>query len=279
MERHSFVGTGALFNFNPAKDYYCGVVSAHIAQLMFPLPAAPLIHTLLETLGIVLALGYYQRLRAKAHDPISDASRMNLLIAATFGAFAGSRLLGGLEAPSLFFGGGGAAGWLYYFQAKTIVGGLLGGLWAVEITKWILGVKHRSGDVYVYPLLLAMILGRVGCLAMGVGEPTYGLPTDAWLGIDLGDGMPRHATALYEIVFLGLLWCGLHWLQYSRTLRPGRLFMLFLSSYLAYRFLIGFLQPRTLVAGLGMIQWACLLGLAWYVVDEYSGAAAGAEEA
>jgi hypothetical protein len=54
-----------------------------------------------------------------------------------------------------------------------------------------------------------------------------------------------------------------------RQLRAGRLFMLFLSGYLCYRFLIGFLQPRTLVAGLGMIQWACLAGLSWYGIDEY----------
>lgn len=245
---------------------------------MFPLPGAPLIHTILETLGIILALGYYQRIRNRSADPISDAARMNLLIAATFGAFLGSRLLGALEAPALFFGGGGAAGWLYYLTAKTIVGGLLGGLWAVEITKRIMGVKSRSGDVYVYPLLLAMIMGRIGCLTMGVGEPTYGLPTDSWLGIDLGDGILRHATAGYEIFFLAVFWLFLRWLAANQALRPGRLFMLFLSGYLAYRFLIGFLQPRTLVGGLGMIQWACLLGLAWYVVDEYSGAAAGAEE-
>lgn len=246
---------------------------------MFPLPAAPLIHTILETLGIVFALGYYQQLRAKTVDPISDSHRMSLLIAATFGAFAGSRLLGGLEAPSLFFGGGGAAGWLYYVQAKTIVGGLLGGLWAVELAKRILGVRHRSGDVYVYPLILAMMMGRVGCLAMGVGEPTYGLPTGYWLGVDLGDGIPRHATALYEIIFLGFFWLLLRWVSKNHDLRPGRLFMLFLCGYLFYRFFIGFLQPQTLVGGLGMIQWACLLGLGWYVVDEYWGAAAGAKEA
>ncbi|WP_020569312.1 prolipoprotein diacylglyceryl transferase family protein [Neolewinella persica] len=237
---------------------------------MFPLPAAPLIHTVLETLGIVIALGYYQRLRANIEDPISDAHRMSLLIAATFGAFAGSRLLGGLESPSLFWGGGGAAGWLYYLQAKTIVGGLLGGLWAVESTKYILGIKSRSGDVYVYPLLLAMIIGRVGCLAMGVDEPTFGLPTASWLGIDLGDGLHRHATALYEIIFLGIFWLVLRWLAVHRQLRSGRLFMLFLSGYLSYRFLIGFLQPRTLVGGLGMIQWACLSGLVWYLIDEWA---------
>jgi prolipoprotein diacylglyceryltransferase len=236
---------------------------------MYPIPAAPLFHFVLETLGIVIALSYYARLRKEYHDPISDDHRLSLLIAATFGAFLGSRLLGSLEGPGLFFGGGGEIGWLYYFQAKTIVGGLLGGLFAVEGTKKIIGLRQRSGDVYVYPLILAMIIGRLGCLAMGVGEPTYGIPTDSFLGIDLGDGVPRHATALYEIVFLALLWLLLRWLSARLSLRSGRLFMLFLSSYLLYRFLIGFIQPQIPLAGLGAIQWGCLLGVGWYALDEF----------
>jgi len=238
---------------------------------MYPISGAPLIHIILETVGIVVALAYYGRLRKETLDAISDDHRLTLLIAATFGAFFGSRLLGSLESPELFFGGGGAIGWLYYFQSKTIVGGLLGGLFSVEAAKRMIGVQQRSGDVYVYPLILAMMIGRVGCLAMGVGEPTYGVPTDFFLGIDLGDGIPRHATALYEIVFLGLLWLTLRWVSARFELRPGRLFMLFLSSYLLYRFLIGFLQPQIPLAGLGAIQWGCLVGLVWYVVDERRG--------
>jgi len=235
---------------------------------MHPIPGAPVIHFLLETLGIILALTYYARLRKEKPDPINDDHRLTLLIAATFGAVLGSRLLGGLESPQIFLTGGGQTGWLYYFQAKTIVGGLLGGLWSIEITKKVKGIRHRSGDVYAYPLIMAMMIGRVGCLAMGVGEPTFGVPTDSFLGVDLGDGIPRHATAGYEIVFLGGLWLALRWVSGRFALRPGRLFMLFLSSYLVYRFLVGLIQPVELIFGLGAIQWACLVGLVWYVLDE-----------
>jgi len=235
---------------------------------MHPIPGAPIIHFLLETVGIILALTYYANLRKSHHDPISTDHRLSLLIVATFGAVVGSRLLGGLESPRIFLTGGGQYGWLYYLQAKTIVGGLLGGLWAIEITKKLKGIRHRSGDVYTFPLILAMMIGRVGCLAMGVGEPTFGIPTNSFLGVDLGDGIPRHATAGYGIVFLGALWLVLRWIDGRFALRPGRLFMMFLSSYLGYRFLIGFIQPLELIAGLGAIQWACLLGLAWYVADE-----------
>ena len=230
-------------------------------------PGAPLIHFAAETIGILLALRYYYRLREVRADPVSDDHRLTLLIAATFGALLGSRLLGGFESPEVFLSGGGEAGWLYYVRAKTIVGGLLGGLWSVELTKWAINVTRRTGDVYVYPLLLAMIIGRLGCLAMGVGEPTFGLPTELWVGIDLGDGVRRHATALYEIIFLSLLWWALRWLDRRRSLRPGQLFAALMVSYLSYRFVIGFIQPRELVGYLGAIQWACLLGLVWYTYD------------
>ena len=176
---------------------------------MFPVPAAPLLHLLLETLGVIVAMAYYRHLRRAAPDPISDDRRFHLLIAAAAGAFIGSRLIGALEQPAYFLSGGGPAGLLYYFQSKTIVGGLLGGLFAVEATKRFVGIHHRSGDLYVYPLIVAMIIGRVGCFLMGVGEPTFGIPTTAITGLDLGDGMLRHPTALYEIaLLLTFLWRG-----------------------------------------------------------------------
>lgn len=238
---------------------------------MFPIPDAALLHIILETTGVTLGYGLYQRLRSTRPDHLPDAQRLSLLIAAIFGALLGSRLLGGLEDPARFFSGGGELGWQYYFRAKTIVGGLLGGLAAVEITKRWLGIRQRSGDLYVYPLLLAMVIGRVGCFLMGVGEPTYGLPTTAWVGIDLGDGIPRHPTALYEIVFLLSSGLALWLIQRNWPLRSGRLFMLFMTSYLVYRFLIGFWQPGNPLLGLAAIQWACLLGLLWYVIDERNG--------
>ena len=229
-------------------------------------PGAPVIHLVLETTGVLVGLALYRRQRAARADAVSDDHRISLLIAATAGALLGSRILGGLEDPARFFGG---AGWLYYLQSKTIVGGLLGGLGAVEIAKRWLGVRRRTGDVYVLPLIVAMILGRFGCLAMGTGEPTYGLPTDSWVGIDLGDGVRRHATALYEILFLAAAALVHGWGQRSRVggTVPGRPFANFLIAYLIYRLLVGFLQPQIPLLGLGAIQWACVLGLLWYLYD------------
>ena len=236
---------------------------------MFPVPHAPLLHLIFEGLGIIVAIILYDRLRAGGADEVPDTHRQYLLVAAAFGAFFGSRLLGGLEQPALFWTGGGPRGIVYYFSSKTIVGGLLGGLLAVELTKRLVGQTRRTGDVYVFPLVAATLLGRVGCFLMGVGEPTHGVPTDSWVGIDLGDGVPRHATALYEIALLLLLAMGLWWLPRRVTLRPGRLFMLYLTAYLLYRLIVGFWQPAVRFASLGVIQWACVAGLCWYLVEHY----------
>lgn len=46
-------------------------------------------------------------------------------------------------------------------------GGILGRLLAVEGTKRALGVRRRTGGVYVFPLVAGMAIGRVGCFLSG----------------------------------------------------------------------------------------------------------------
>ncbi len=235
---------------------------------MLPLPIASLLHFFLEALAALLAFRYFLYLRKQGSDQIEEQNRMYIIIAAAFGALLGSRLLGSLEVPSLFFNGGGSIGILYYWRSKTIVGALLGGLWSVELAKRLMGEKKRSGDLFVYPLLLAMIIGRVGCFLMGVHEATHGILTDSFLGMDLGDGLKRHPTALYEIFFLAILWFFLRQWEQSKDRKPGLLFMLFMVVYLSYRLLVGFIQPKVeILLGLGAIQLACLLGLTYYFFE------------
>jgi len=169
------------------------------------------LHVLFETLGFFLGFRYFLYLRKGRPDPIKDGNRVWIIIGATFGAFLFSRLLGALENPPSLLQSQHPL--LYLYANKTIVGGLLGGLLFVEGTKKLLGETQSSGDLFTYPLILAMIIGRIGCFTSGLGEETYGLPTSSFLGIDLGDGLPRHPVTLYEIVFLGLLWLGLVMLE------------------------------------------------------------------
>jgi phosphatidylglycerol---prolipoprotein diacylglyceryl transferase len=220
------------------------------------------LHALLEFLAFVIAFRYYVILRRKTNDLIPAMNRIWILIGATAGALVFSRLIASLESPSRFFSGDEPI--TYYIGNKTIIGGLLGGLVGVEVVKKWIGEKTSSGDLFTYPLILGIIIGRLGCFSMGVHEETYGNPTEGIFGIDLGDGIPRHATVLYEVIFLILLWITLVRLENIYELENGTRFKFFMVSLLVFRCAIEFLRPGERWMGLTTIQWCCILGLAYY---------------
>lgn len=221
------------------------------------------LHGILEALGIFLAFRYYLVLRRRAGDSIKPENRIWIIIAATMGAVLGSRVIGALENVPEWMAS--ADKLKYFWGNKTLVGGLLGGLFAVELVKAIIGEKQRSGDLFVYPLLFGMIIGRLGCFSSGIYEQTYGIPSNIAWALDLGDGIFRHPVVLYEIAFLILLWFGIAWTRNRFLLAPGAAFKLFMISYLAFRFLLDFVKPGWRCAfGLGTIQWSCLFGLLYY---------------
>jgi phosphatidylglycerol:prolipoprotein diacylglycerol transferase len=122
------------------------------------------------------------------------------------------------------------------------------------------GIRVRTGDLFVVPLCLGIAIGRIGCFMAGLTDDTYGTPTRLPWGIDFGDGIPRHPTQVYEIIFLLLL--GLALSCYNRRPHPqGATFRLFLAAYLGWRLLIDLVKPQPLVYGLSLIQWACVAGL------------------
>jgi phosphatidylglycerol:prolipoprotein diacylglycerol transferase len=212
---------------------------------------------LFETLAYVGGFLTYRAQRRHQGDFLSEEQRWIVIAAAAVGALAGSRALGLLEqAPrtglhwSLLMAPGG----------KTIVGGLLGGWLAVEIAKRAAGVRRRTGDLFAIPLCVGIAIGRIGCFLAGLADDTYGSPTKRPWGMDFGDGVRRHPTQLYEILFLVLL-AALLWEYQNRPHRNGRVFRLFMASYLGWRLLIDFWKPQPLVAGMNWIQWACVAGL------------------
>src|SRR5258706_9778695 len=110
-----------------------------------------------------------------------------------------------------------------------------------------------------------MIIGRIGCLSMGVYEETYGTVTDLPWGMNLGDGELRHPVALYEIFFLVILWFIFSRIKKNAHLNEGSLFKLFMIAYILFRFLLDFIKPHyTFSIGLSTIQLTCLLGLIYY---------------
>jgi prolipoprotein diacylglyceryltransferase len=144
------------------------------------------------------------------------------------------------------------------------MGGLFGGLLGVEIAKKIIGEKTSSGDLFTFPIIVGVAIGRVGCLLMGVKEFTYGTETSFFTGMDLGDGLKRHPISLYEIIFLILLFLVLKKIK-KLSLENGELFKFFMISYFGFMFIIEFLKPNVFYTmGLSSIQWLCIICFIYY---------------
>ena len=217
----------------------------------------PGLHPVFEALAYAVGFAIYRRSRRRSGDFLPEDHRWLVIAAASIGALLGSRLLGLLEEipmtqltwRNVLLPGG-----------KTIVGGLLGGWVAVEIAKRLKHIHSRTGDLFAVPLCLGIAIGRIGCFLAGLADDTFGTPTSLPWGVDFGDGIPRHPTQLYEILFLIFLALALN--RYDRHPHPqGSTFRLSLAAYLAWRVLIDFIKPQPVHYGLNLIQWACIGGL------------------
>ena len=220
-------------------------------------------HIVLETIGFIAGYRYFVFLRKKQGDIIENENRIWILIGATFGALLGSRLIGGLENPIEMFASKNVL--IYFYENKTIVGGLLGGLFGVELVKKIIGERQKSGDLFTYPIILGMMIGRIGCFSMGIYEETYGTITRLPWAMNLGDSVLRHPVALYEILFLGCTWIFLIIIENKIAFAPGAKFKVFMILYLFFRLMLDFIKPHfTFSFGLSSIQLICIAGLIYY---------------
>ncbi len=221
------------------------------------------LHWLLEYLAFFMAYRYYQRLKQRHDDGIASTNRLSIILGAAIGALLGSRIVGFLEQP---IWPQNAMDFLTLTQVKTIMGGLFGGLIGVEIAKKIINERRSSGNLMTLPIILGIFIGRIGCFLSGTKEFTYGKPTSFFMGMDLGDGLLRHPTALYELLFLIPLFFILQALwKWPWAQRQGNLFKLFMLSYFSFRFFIEFLKPNAFfILGLSSIQWLCILCWIYY---------------
>ena len=220
------------------------------------------IHLILEYLAFFIAFRYYVVLRRKSNDPISSGNRLSIILGAALGALIGSRVIGFLENPLLSLS---QENLIQILNAKTIIGGLFGGLLGVEIAKKRIGETQSSGDLFVFPIILGICIGRIGCFLSGTNEFTYGKETASAFGMNLGDGLLRHPVALYELVFLILLFFGLKRIHLKISLKNGDLFKWFMICYFTFRFLIEFLKPNIFyILWLSTIQILCIICLLYY---------------
>ncbi|TGN27833.1 prolipoprotein diacylglyceryl transferase [Empedobacter tilapiae] len=223
-----------------------------------------LIHPILESVGIFIAMRYYAFLRKRNKSSLTTIQSFSIIIGALIGALLGSKIIGTLENPQALLDAKNQ--FLYFWTSNTIVGGLTFGLIGVEITKKIIGHKESTGDLIVFPLMLAMIIGRIGCFLTGVYEQTYGIETTSIFGMDLGDGLLRHPVALYEIVYLIFLWIVLEIIQKKYIYPSGYLFQVFMFTYLLFRFCLDFIKPiHPIFLDLSSIQLTCVCVIIYYI--------------
>jgi prolipoprotein diacylglyceryltransferase len=222
-------------------------------------------HLIAEILSFYFGFKYFQYLKKKKGDYISEDNRWWIILGAATGALIGSRILAALENnPTFFFNSTNIL--YYYLSGKTVIGGVVGGIIGVEIVKKIIGEKNKSGDLFTLPLMLAIIIGRIGCLLTGVSDGTVGDTSLLPWAFDQGDGIARHPTSFYEIIFILFLYPVLNKLNKRGLFKEGELFKVFIISYLTFRYFIEFIKPVAVLAfGLSAIQIVCFITVLVYL--------------
>jgi len=211
-------------------------------------------HPLFEILAFATGFGVFFYLRWRDRDHLPEDLRWWVITAGIVGAAVGCRLLAWIDTPHAPMPG------------KTVVGGIIGGIFAVEAAKRRLGVKTATGDLFATPVALGIAIGRVGCFLTGLADDTCGSVTTLPIGVDFGDGIKRHPVQLYEVAFLLVLIPMLMAFWRKQSSR-GDTFKLFAISYLTWRVVVDFIKPANRIAGFSAIQIACFLMLIYYLGD------------
>lgn len=206
-------------------------------------------------LAMLLALTVCSLLlrRSQKKLPLAGWQKLALGLAAFVGAFIGARM------PFLLFQAAthpGGFSWLS--DGKTILAGIIGAYFAVELAKWSLDIRVKTGDTFAIPVAVAVGIGRIACF---VGGCCFGTPTNLPWGMRFplsGDDLLRHPTQLYETLFhfamAGLMLALRHVKEFER-----QLIKFYILAYLAYRFASEFIRPEAEVMwGLTAYQWACI---------------------
>lgn len=212
---------------------------------------AGLMFAALATCGLLLR-------RSQESLPLSPLQKLGIGIGAFCGAMIGAKL------PFVLSDWEGlVSGQAWLQDGKTIMCGIVGGYFGVELAKWALDVRVKTGDTFAAPVAVAVAIGRLACFTGGC---CYGTPTDLPWGVTFANSaagtdappVPCHPTQLYEAAFHLTAAALLVWLG-RRGLFKGQLIKLYILCYLVYRLFSEFIRPEAqLWLGLTGYQWACL---------------------
>lgn len=168
-------------------------------------------------------------------------TRSRLMLAAAAGAVLGAYLL---QLPADLLGlsppGPTGSGDHLPLGGRTVLGGLLGGLAAVEWAKARLHVRRSTGAQFGLPLALALGCGRLGCLCAGCCAGQECAPT-WWATVDAA-GVSRLPVQGVEALFHFGAAAWFAWRASRRADQPdrGAGFAAYLAAYGVLRFLLEF---------------------------------------
>ncbi len=215
-------------------------------------------------MGAAIATGLLVSRKTQRALPLEDWQRIGIALGAFIGAMLGAKLPFALTDWQ-----GLVSGSVWFADGKTILTGLAGGYLGVEVAKWSLGIRTRTGDSFAAPVAASIAVGRLGCFVAGC---CYGRPTTLPWGVVFEQHGPlaRHPTQLYESAFHATAAVVLYRLQQAGMFR-GNLIKLYIVAYAVYRFFTEFLrEEQPLWLDLTGYQWAALAmivlfgGLWWH---------------
>lgn len=165
-----------------------------------------------------------------------------------------------------------------YTASKTILGGIVGGIFGVWLVTKVLRFKYPVLDAFAVSFPLAMGIQRIGCFLAGCcyGSPTnvpwsvrygeYNLPYFVHLdrgSIEVTDqlSLAIHPNQMYQtLLCFGIAF--FIWKIRDRLKRPGDLFFSSVALYLVVRIIIEFTRDDTtqglaenLWMGMNRVQW------------------------
>ena len=217
------------------------------------------IYTLIMAVAVVTC-GWMLR-RSQQSLAVAREDRLLLGVAAFCGAMLGAKLPFVVTSEASVWS---LTAW--FANGKTILAGLVGGYAAVELAKWWLGIRTKTGDTFAAPVAVAIAIGRLGCFRAGC---CFGTATNSPWGMPFtnsGDTTLRHPTQLYESLFHFAM-AGLLVLLKQRGVFPGQLLKLYLIAYAFYRLLTETIRPEPVFwLKLTAYQWAAIgvvVAMAW----------------
>jgi len=215
-------------------------------------------------LGLIIGLVVYYKL-AKKEKQLSEKS-FYILMAGLLGGIIGAKI------PT----------WIINFpeiiknfpdltlilSGRTITGGLIGGTISILYIKKKLNIKDKKGNLFAPAIAIGVAIGRIGCLLRGC---CYGIATNSKYGIDFGDGILRHPTQIYEIIFMSIMFI---YLMYKRkNAKAGQLFFILMNSYFIFRFFEEFLRANPEHVGLTLFQYISIAALIFinlkYLIEKH----------